>query len=258
MNNQPIGIFDSGVGGLTVLAEIRNKLPNENIIYLGDTANFPYGEKNKEDIIKFSRENVKKLLKHNAKIIVIACGTATSQAIDTLKKEFDIPIIGIIEPTVRYVKDKKIKKIGVIATEGTMRSNAWELALKKENSSMQVINKSCPMLATIAEEGRAMSNEGRQVIKEYMKPFKENKIDKIILGCTHYPIYEKLIREELQYDVELINTGTTVANYLDKIIIEQNLQNKIKKDKEYVYLTKPEPYFKNIAKNILDFEIIIK
>ena len=258
MNNQPIGIFDSGVGGLTVLAEIRNKLPNENIIYLGDTANFPYGEKNKEDIIKFSRENVKKLLKHNAKIIVIACGTATSQAIDTLKKEFDIPIIGIIEPTVRYVKDKKIKKIGVIATEGTIRSNAWELALKKENSSMQVINKSCPMLATIAEEGRAMSNEGRQVIKEYMKPFKENKIDKIILGCTHYPIYEKLIREELQYDVELINTGTTVANYLDKIIIEQNLQNKIKKDKEYVYLTKPEPYFKNIAKNILDFEIIIK
>ena len=258
MNNQPIGIFDSGVGGLTVLAEIRNKLPNENIIYLGDTANFPYGEKNKEDIIKFSRENVKKLLKHNAKIIVIACGTATSQAIDTLKKEFDIPIIGIIEPTVKYVKDKKIKKIGVIATEGTIRSNAWEVALKKENSSMQVINKSCPMLATIAEEGRAMSNEGRQVIKEYMKPFKENKIDKIILGCTHYPIYEKLIREELQYDVELINTGTTVANYLDKIIIEQNLQNKTKKDKEYVYLTKPEPYFKNIAKNILDFEIIIK
>ena len=123
---------------------------------------------------------------------------------------------------------------------------------------MQIINKACPMLATIAEEGKAMSNEGRQVIKEYMHPFKKHKIDKIILGCTHYPIYEKLIRDELQYDVELINTGTTVANYVNKIITDQSLQNTTQKDKEYVILTKPKPYFKNIAKNILNFEIIIK
>ena len=258
MNNEPIGIFDSGVGGLTVLAEIRKQMPNENIIYLGDTANFPYGDKSKDDIIKFSRENVKRLIKENVKLIVIACGTATSQAIDVLKKEFDIPIIGIIEPTVKYVKEKNIKKIGVIATEGTIKSNAWEIALKKENSNMQIINKACPMLATIAEEGKAMSNEGRQVIKEYMHPFKKHKIDKIILGCTHYPIYEKLIRDELQYDVELINTGTTVANYVNKIITDQSLQNTTQKDKEYVILTKPKPYFKNIAKNILNFEIIIK
>ena len=258
MDKRPIGIFDSGVGGLTILAEIKKQLPNENIVYLGDTANFPYGDKSKDEIINFSRNNVKRLIKENVKMIVIACGTATSQAIDTLKKEFDIPIIGIIEPTVKYIIEKKYKKIGVIATEGTIKSKAWESALKNNINDIQVINKACPMLATIAEEGRAMGEEGKRAIKEYMKPFKQNKIDKIILGCTHYPIYEKLIKEELEYDVELINTGITVANYLKFYLNEKNAQNTSRKDKEIAYLTKPEPYFKNIAKNILDFDIKIK
>lgn len=258
MNNNLIGIFDSGVGGLTVLAEIKKKLPNESIVYLGDTAHFPYGDKSKEDIITYSRENVKTLIEHNAKIIVIACGTATSQAIDVLQKEFELPIIGIIEPTVKYIKARGIKEVGVIATEGTIRSGAWEKALKEEIKDIHVVNKACPMLATIAEEGRALSEEGRQVIKEYMKPFKKNKIEKIILGCTHYPIYEKLIREELEYDVELINTGITVANYIEKLIISNNLPNIQERVNEEVILTKPEPYFQNIAKNILNFEINIK
>lgn len=258
MSNNPIGIFDSGVGGLTVLAEIRKKLPNENIVYLGDTANFPYGNKDRSDIIKFSRNNVKRLIEEGVKTIIIACGTATSQAIDVLQEEFDLPIIGIIEPTVQYVKKRNINKIGVIATEGTIRSGAWEKELKNKIKDITVVNKACPMLATIAEEGRAMSSEGRQVIKEYMKPFKERKIDKIILGCTHYPIYEKLIKEELQYEVELINTGTTVAEHIKQLLHKSKLQNTEKKDKEIVYLTKPEPYFKDIAKNILDFEINIK
>ena len=258
MNKDSIGVFDSGVGGLTVLAEIKKELPNENIVYLGDTAHFPYGDKRKEDIIEYSKENVKTLIEHDAKIIVIACGTATSQAIEVLKKEFDIPIIGIIEPTVQYIKERNINEIGVIATEGTIRSGAWERELKKEIRGIHVINKACPMLATIAEEGRALSYEGRQVIREYMEPFKKNKIDKIILGCTHYPIYEKLIREELEYDVELINTGTTVAKHLKDILLKNNLQNKQAKTKEDVILTKSEPYFKKIARNILNYEIKIK
>lgn len=258
MDKRPIGIFDSGVGGLTVLAEIKKKLPNENIIYLGDTANFPYGDKTKEDIINFSRNNVKSLIEKNVKVIIIACGTATSQALDILKAEFDIPIVGIIEPTVEFVKEKKYKRIGVIATEGTIKSKAWEKALKNSISDVEVINKACPMLATIAEEGRAMGEEGKQAIKEYMKPFKDNKIDKIILGCTHYPIYENLIKEELNYKVELINTGITVANYLKTYLDTHNLQNSAIKDKEIVYLTKHEPFFKKIAKNILDFDIKIK
>ena len=196
MDKRPIGIFDSGVGGITVLKEIKETLPKENIIYLGDTKNFPYGNKSKEDIIKFSIDNVQKLLEQNVKTIVIACGTATSQAIEVLKEKFDIPIIGIIEPTVKYIKNQKFDKVGVIATEGTIKNGAWERKLKDEIPNIQVVNKACPMLATIAEEGKAKSKAGRKVIKEYMIPFKEKRVNKIILGCTHFPIYEQIIREE--------------------------------------------------------------
>ena len=258
MNNKAIGVFDSGVGGLTVLAEIRKNLPNENIIYLGDTKNFPYGSRSKEEIIEFAIQNVKTLIKKQVKVIVIACGTATSQALDILKEKFDIPIIGIIEPTVEYIENQKYQEVGVIATEGTIRSGAWEQKLKEKMPEIMVTNKACPMLATIAEEGKARSVEGRAAIKEYMKPFKEKHINKIILGCTHYPIYEKIIREELEYEVELINTGVTVSKYLQKYLKEHNLENKEKNRTEKIYLTKPEKEFENIAKNILNENLDIQ
>ena len=258
MDKRPIGIFDSGVGGLTVLSEIKKQLPNENLIYLGDTKNFPYGSKTKEQIIEFAIQNTEKLIELGAKIIVIACGTATSQAIEALKEKFTVPIIGIIEPTVEYVKNEDIHRIGVIATEGTIRSGAWEKTLKSRIEDIEVTNKACPMLATIAEEGRATSPEGRAVIKEYMEPFKKNKIDKIILGCTHYPIYEGLIREELGYPVELINTGATVSKELERYLKENNLLNQEEHNEELIFLTKPEEEFKTIAKNLLKFDIEIR
>lgn len=258
MNSKSIGIFDSGVGGLTVLAEIRKKLPNENIVYLGDTKNFPYGSRSKEEIIEFAIHNVELLIEKQVKIIVIACGTATSQAIDALKEKFDIPIIGIIEPTVQYIEKQNYENIGVIATEGTIRSGAWEQKLREKMPNIKVINKACPMLATIAEEGKAKSLEGRKVIKEYMKPFKEMCIDKMILGCTHYPIYEQIIRDELEYEVELINTGVTVANYLQNYLQENNLENKETNAIQKIYLTKPEKEFKKIAKNILNENLDIQ
>lgn len=251
MDSRPIGVFDSGVGGITVLKEIRKELPNEDIIYLGDTENFPYGNKTKEEIIKFAEENVKKLLKYNVKIIVIACGTATSQAIEKLKEEFSIPIIGIIEPTVNYIKQKEYKEIGVIATEGTIRSGAWERKLKEKMPEIIVINKACPMLATIAEEGRAKSIEGRNVIKEYMKNFKEKKINKIILGCTHFPVYEEIIKEELGYEVELINTGVTVAKHLKNQLKKNKICNENRKGAIKIHLTKKEEQFERIAENIM-------
>ena len=235
MSKKAIGIFDSGVGGLTVFTEIRKNLPNENIIYLGDTKNFPYGNKSKEEIIKYSIDNTEKLIQKGAKIIVIACGTATSQALDVLEKKYDIPVIGIIEPTVNYVQSRNYNEIGVIATEGTIRSGEWEKKLKEKNPNIKVINKACPMLATIAEEGRAQSEEGRKVIKEYMKPFKENNIKKIILGCTHYPIYEEIIKEELGYEVELINTGVTVSEYLKKFLLKNKLENCESKEIEEIF-----------------------
>ena len=258
MNSKPIGIFDSGVGGLTVFTEIRKTLPNENIIYLGDTKNFPYGSKSKEEIIDLAINNVEILLKKNVKIIVIACGTATSQAIDILKQRYSIPIIGIIEPTIEYVKKQQIDEIGVIATEGTIRSGAWENKLKEKIEGIKVENKACPMLATIAEEGKAKSAEGRNAIKEYMQPFKAKHIDKIILGCTHYPIYDEIIRQELNYEVELINSGTIVAKYLKDYLKQENMENTEAKKLEKIYLTKPEKEFKNIAKNIMKVDMKIE
>lgn len=258
MNNKAIGIFDSGVGGLTVLAEIRKALPNESIIYLGDTKNFPYGNRSKEEIIQFAIQNVEILIKKEVKIIIIACGTATSQALDILKERFDIPIIGIIEPTTLYIKNQNYQEVGVIATEGTIRSGAWEQKLKEKIPEISVTNKACPMLATIAEEGKAQSPEGRKVIKEYMVPFKEKHINKIILGCTHYPIYEQIIRDELGYEVELINTGDTVSKYLKKYLEENNLENIETTKIERIYLTKPEKEFKKIAKNILNENLDIQ
>ena len=257
-NNDAIGIFDSGVGGLTVFTEIRKNLPNENVIYLGDTKNFPYGSKTKEEIIDFSIQNVKYLMEKGVKIIIIACGTATSQAIEILKQKYDIPIIGIIEPTIKYIKEQNYLKVGVIATEGTIRSGAWEKKLKQEIPDIEVVNKACPMLAEIAEEGKAQSNEGRAIIKEYMKPFKANNINKIILGCTHYPIYEQIIRDELEYEVELINTGETVARYVGELLKNNGLENKTTKQIEKIYLTKPEDEFKRIAKDIMKVDIKIQ
>ena len=255
MDKRPIGIFDSGVGGITVLKEIKERLPKEDIIYLGDTKNFPYGNKSKEDIIRFSIDNVQKLLKQNVKIIVIACGTATSQAIEILKEKFDIPIIGIIEPTVKYIKNQKFDKVGVIATEGTIKNGAWERKLKDQIPNIHVVNKACPMLATIAEEGKAKSKAGRKVIKEYMIPFKEKRVNKIILGCTHFPIYEQIIREELEYDVELINTGKFVSLELEQILKKNNLENdNFNKGNIIIDLTKQEEQFNVIAQNILDFK----
>lgn len=238
-------------GGLTVLSKIKKNLPKEDLIYLGDTLHFPYGNKSQEEIIDFSIKNVEFLISKNVKIIIIACGTATSQALAVLKQKYEMPIFGIIEPTVLYIKSLNLKEIGVIATEGTIRSGAWEKSLKKELPDISVVNKACPMLATVAEEGKARSMEGRMAIKEYMKIFKERHIDNIILGCTHYPIYEPIIREELGYDVNLINTGTTVSNYLKEFLEQNNLNNNCG-GSEKIFLSKHTDEFKNIAKSILN------
>ena len=152
MNDKPIGIFDSGVGGVTVLKELQKLLPNEDYIYIGDTASFPYGSKSKKTIIELCKKRIENLIDMEVKIIVIACGTATSQALEEMRKIFNIPIIGIIKPTVKYLKGKNYKNIGVIATTGTIRSNGWEENIRKSIPDAKVQNKACPLLAPMAEE----------------------------------------------------------------------------------------------------------
>lgn len=258
MDARPIGMFDSGVGGLTVLKEVKKLLPNEEIIYLGDTKRFPYGSKSKDAIIEASRNCVKYLIEKNVKLIVIACGTATSQSLDVLKKEFDIPIIGIIEPTVDYL-EKQVKPketIGVIATQGTIRSNAWEEKILEKIENVNVQSEETPLLATMAEQGWTNNKVAKYTIKEYMKCFK--KIDRLILGCTHYPLFEELIKKELSKKVDIINTGEKVAVYLEKLLKDNKMGNDKKAKGLRIYLTDRETNFVSIASRLLGQEIRIE
>ena len=253
MDLRPIGMFDSGVGGLTVYKEVKKMLPNEKIIYIGDTKNFPYGSKTKESIIELSKRCIDFLISKNVKEVIIACGTATSQALDEMRKIYDIPITGIIEPTVNYIKEKNFKNIGVIATRGTIRSNSWENNLRKQIENINVYNQECPLLAPMAEEGWVDNEIARLTVKEYLKNFKN--IDSLILGCTHYPLYENIIKELLP-GVETINTGKVVAKYIEnRNKIDKKCLN-VKEDE--FYLTDTECNFIDVATKILQSKIDIK
>lgn len=256
MDTRPIGMFDSGVGGLTVFKEIKEKFPEEKIIYLGDTKSFPYGSKSKESIINLAKKGIEFLIKKDVKAIIIACGTATSQALDVVKELYDIPIIGIIEPTCQYIaSDEKIKKVGVVATAGTIRSNAWETNLKKLKSDLQVINKPCPLLAPMAEEGWTDNKIAELAVHEYMKGMHD--VDALILGCTHYPLFENIFKKEVKEDCKIINTGKIIAENFEKYI-EKGNDDKMKvettEEKYQIYLTDTECNFINVAKKLLKDE----
>lgn len=252
MDNRGVGIFDSGVGGMTVLKELQKNMPNEKYIYIGDTASFPYGSKSKNTIIELCKKRIENLIDLNVKIIVIACGTATSQALEEMQKMFNIPIIGIIEPTVKYLKEKEIKNVGIIATAGTIRSKGWENKIKQLICNVHIESKACPLLAPMAEEGWTENEIAKLAIHEYLKDFKN--IDALILGCTHYPLFEKLIMEELK-NVETINTGKMVATELKRYLDEHNMRNASAEGKNTkIYLTDLECNFVNVAKNLLNEE----
>lgn len=255
MDNRPIGVFDSGVGGLTVLKELKKILPNEEYIYIGDTASFPYGSKSKDTIIELSKKRIENLIEMDVKLIVIACGTATSQALIEMQKIFNIPIIGIIEPTVKHLEREQIKKIGVIATAGTIRSNGWKNYINKYINEANVINKACPLLAPMAEEGWTENEIARLTIHEYLKDFNNYEIEALILGCTHYPLFKNLIKNELNDNIEIINTGEMVAKELSEYIKNNNLENEcsnLKEDNIKILLTDTECNFINIAKKLLE------
>lgn len=257
MDNRPIGVFDSGVGGLTVLKELKEKLPNEDYIYIGDTASFPYGSKSKETIIELSKKRIENLIEMNAKTIVIACGTATSQALEEMQRIFNIPIIGIINPTVNYLKEKNIKNIGIIATAGTIRSKGWQNHIDKNITGANVFSKACPLLAPMAEEGWTENEIARLTIHEYLKEMKNENLEALILGCTHYPLFKKLIENELGKKIDIINTGEMVASELKQYLIKNKLEKEIaNKSNVDIYLTDTECNFLNVAKKLLKNEEI--
>lgn len=226
MNNKPIGIFDSGIGGLTVLKEYIKLFPNEDFIYYADTANLPYGDKSKEQIIEYAKNIVEFFISRNVKAIVIACGTASSLAYSYLKENYDIPIFNIIEPIAKNIKEKNI---GILATQGSISSNVWKKEILKYNSDSNIVSIACPKLVPLAEKGLANSIEAKIAIENYLKIFKIKKIDSLILGCTHYPLFSSLIKNELGNDIRLINPGIYSANdfknYLGKNDISNHIQN---------------------------------
>ena len=260
MDTRPIGIFDSGVGGLTVFSKIVKTLEFENIIYLGDTKQFPYGSRSKQTIIELSKKNIEFLISKGVKAVVIACGTATSQALEELKDKYNIPIMGIIEPTALGIaKETNVKKIGVIATTGTIRSGAWEKKLKENIENIEVLNKACPLLAQVAEEGWIDNEIAELIIKEYMKELKESEIEKLILGCTHYPLFKNLLKKEFGDNVEIVDTGEKVGIALKELLKEKGIENLDEKSPEYkFYLTDTEDEFVNVANKFLDMKVEIE
>ncbi len=224
MDNRPIGVFDSGVGGLTVLRELYKLLPNENLIYFGDTARVPYGTKSKKTITAFAGQVVEFLLKKNVKLIVAACNTVSSNSLGYLKRKYNVPIIGVIKPGVELaVKLDKNLRIGVIGTQSTIKSNKYQSLLLKKNRKFKIFAKACPLFVPIAEEGTLNHKIDDLAIENYLSNMKSKKIDTLILGCTHYPLLFKSIKKFFNSGTHLINSGYAVSLNVEKLLHENDM-----------------------------------
>ena len=213
MNNaKPIGVFDSGVGGLTVVKEMLNTVPDEPIIYFGDTARVPYGTKSARVVREFAIQDAKILLNHDVKMIVVACHTATSMAMELLIETFDLPIVGVVEPGIRAaLQSTKTGRVGVIGTRSTISSGTYPKLLQKADPGIKVFPRACPLFVPLAEEGWLNHEVTRQVAHIYLDQFKSRQIDTLILGCTHYPLLKPLLNEVLGPSITLIDSAAETA-----------------------------------------------
>jgi len=247
-----IGIFDSGVGGLTVTREIIRQLPYEDIVYFGDTARVPYGIKSKETVIRFSIENILFLLKQNVKLICVACNTASSVALPVMKHHFKVPIVGVITPGVREaVYASQNKRIGVIGTKGTIKSRTYENEIKQLDSSVKVFTMACPLFVPFVEEGWLNGKVVLEVAKSYLLPFKKARADTVILGCTHYPLLKPVIQEVLGKAVTLIDSAQQVAIEVKKILAAEGQLNSAHKVNHQFYVSDNPEWFSGLAKRFL-------
>lgn len=255
----PIGVFDSGVGGLTVAREIMRNLPNEDIVYFGDTARVPYGSKSKDTIIRYSRQIIRFLQTKGVKAIVIACNTASALALDAVKDEVKIPIIGVIEPGARAALTMtNTKKIGVIGTEATVRSAMYEKIIHGIESDVSVIAKACPLFVPLVEEGFKKHPVTEEIIDYYLASMKESDIDALILGCTHYPLLRTKIREYVGDKIALVNPAYETAMDLKALLKAMDMENPdIEGDhgSYSFYVSDAADKFKQFANSILPYDI---
>ena len=226
-NDAPIGVFDSGLGGLTVMKEIMHSLPEENIIYFGDTARVPYGSKSRETIIHYVEQILHFMEERDVKAIVVACGTASAYALEAVRHKVSVPIIGVVRPGVRAAASvTKNGHVGVIGTEASVKSGLYESLLHNINPALSVTSTACPLFVPLAEEGLWEDEITTLVAKRYLLPMKEQGVDTLIMGCTHYPLLEHTIRQVMGPDVKLVNIGVETAAVLRRILGEQALSKK--------------------------------
>lgn len=260
MRNRPIGVLDSGVGGLTVVKEIFRQLPNEEVIYFGDTARCPYGPRPADEVKKFTLEIVDFLLRYDVKMIVIACNTATAAALDAVKERINIPVIGVIQPgSFAAIKKTKTGKIGVIGTEGTISSGEYERTLKNINPNLDITSLACPTLVPIVEDGNYSENEIKKIVSQALSPISNKEMDSLILGCTHYPIISNQIQEVMGKGVNLLSSAEETAREVSAILHYHNIMSSpLQQPTHRFYTTGDTNQFKQIGENWLEKKIVVE
>lgn len=258
MDKRPIGVFDSGVGGLTVVKQIMKTLPQENIIYFGDTARLPYGTKSKKTVTKFSKQIVRFLLTKNVKAVIIACNTASSNSLEELRQTFDIPIFGVIVAGVEEaLRSTKNKKVGIIGTSSTIKSKAYETLIAQTDKSIEVYTKPCPLFVSLVEEGWTENVVSKLTAEIYLKELIQKGIDSLVLGCTHYPLLKKCIGETVGNDIKLVDPAKATAKMVKAFLAEHKLLMQGENIAErYFYISDDTDTFSSMCKKALKREYI--
>lgn len=252
--DRPIGVFDSGFGGLTVVRAIRDRLPNESVVYFGDTARVPYGSKSPAIVRRFSREAADFLLSRDAKLIVVACNTATAHAVKYLAQQVDIPVVGVIEPGASAaVAATRTGRVGVLGTPGTIASGAYDLAVRRRlGESGRVYAQPCPLLVPLVEEGWTNHDVTRAVAAEYLRPLQEVDVDVVILGCTHYPLVRDVLQEVMGEGVRLVDSGEETARAVEGILKEKGLERSAELPPAYTFFVSDSPHkFREVGRRFV-------
>lgn len=256
----PIGVFDSGVGGLTVAREIMRNLPNEHIVYFGDTARVPYGSKSRDTVIHYSRQIIRFLRTQDVKAIVIACNTASALALDEVEQELDIPIIGVIKPGAHVAAAATTnKRVGVIGTESTINSHMYHRLIREQDPEITVYGKACPLFVPLVEEGWLKDPVTAEVARRYLDEILKEGIDSLILGCTHYPLLRSLIGEIAGPEVRLVNPAYETAKELERLLAREHLANPgtkapVKEPYRF-FVSDAADKFRHFANSILPYDI---
>jgi glutamate racemase len=260
VKEQPIGIFDSGVGGLTVAHAIKQILPGESLIYFGDTAHLPYGDKSAESIRYYSHRITQFLLEHNAKVVLVACNSASASAFDSLKKEFKEKtiLIDVIDPVVDYLSTRNFKKVGIIGTKRTISSGSYEKKIEKKSPSTAVISLATPLLVPMIEEGFIFDDISNAIIRTYLSNESLSGIQALILGCTHYPIIRNQISKFFNFNIEVVDSSRIVSILLRETLEKNNLLNLSGVSNDKFFISDYTPYFEKIAKMFFEGEINLK